>query len=74
MTYIDRIDTKGQVRQHVLHPRLPGRTVCGLFIATARPPSNIACCRRCERIAYPSSSAHGPSENNTAVVFESATF
>ncbi len=52
MTKIDRIDNKGDIREHLT--RDGRRTICGLSIsgfARTQPPCGNRSCKRCEKIA-----------------------
>lgn len=49
MTKIDRIDDKGNIREHLT--RDGQRTICGLEIGQRQPPCGNAPCCRCEKIA-----------------------
>lgn len=49
MVKVDRIDDKGNIREHLT---LDGsRTICGIEIGYRQTPCGNATCRRCEKIA-----------------------
>jgi hypothetical protein len=45
---IDRIDQKGNIREHIVHPRDPDKTLCGLVIGTSQRAMGNRVCQRCE--------------------------
>ena len=48
MTKIDRIDNRGDIREHLTRD---GRlTICGLAIEMSQPPCGNRSCKRCEKI------------------------
>ncbi len=49
MTKVDRIDDKGNIREHLT--RDGQRTICGIEIGQRQTPCGNATCRRCEKIA-----------------------
>lgn len=49
MTKIDRIDDKGDIREHFT--RDGRRTICGIEIGYRQPPCGNRPCKRCEKIA-----------------------
>lgn len=60
MTYLDLIDSKGDIRQHALRAADPGKTLCGLDATGQSQPAepgygrgNASCgnCDRLERLA-----------------------
>ena len=49
MTKIDRIDDKGNIREHLT--RDGSHTICGIEIGQRQAPYGNATCKRCEKIA-----------------------
>jgi len=49
MTKIDRIDDRGNIREHLTRDQR--RTICGIEIGYRQDPCGNATCRRCEKIA-----------------------
>ena len=49
MTKIDRIDDRGDIREH--QTRDGHRTICGIEIGMRQPPCGNRPCKRCEKIA-----------------------
>lgn len=50
MTRIDRIDNRGDIREHVVSSVRPGRTLCGLPILHSQEPAGNRECRCCARL------------------------
>lgn len=49
MTKVDRIDDRGNIREHFTRDGL--RTICGVEIGRRQPPCGNRPCKRCEKIA-----------------------
>lgn len=49
VTKVDRIDDKGNIREHLTREGV--RTICGIEIGRRQTPCGNAPCRRCEKIA-----------------------
>jgi len=49
MTKIDRIDDRGDIREHLTRDGL--RTICGIEIGQRQPACGNRLCKRCEKIA-----------------------
>ena len=48
MTKIDRIDDRGNIREHLTRDGI--RTICGIEIGMRQVPCDNAPCKRCEKI------------------------
>lgn len=53
MTYerIDRVDERGDIREHFISPKAEDRTLCGLSLPPIQPPLGNGLCKRCRVLA-----------------------
>jgi hypothetical protein len=47
---IDRIDSRGDIREHVMHPTKEQTTLCGLSVRASQPTAGNRRCTNCERL------------------------
>lgn len=50
MRTVDRIDGKGDIREHDVSLHTEDRTACGLRVESSQPSSGNARCKRCDAI------------------------
>lgn len=51
MKKIDRIDRRGNIREHILVEGSEQRTLCGLYVEMSQEPCGNAACFRCAQVA-----------------------